>query len=84
MTALRRPDDVAVVDDGDRLYLAPVPDGPITVLDGVAALIWVEACAGDRGSIADRVAGSTDATADAIRDDVDAFVSELVARGLLE
>ena len=60
-----------------------LPDGPIVVLDGIAALIWDEACTGDRETITERVAEATDAAPDAIRADVDAFVADLVARGLL-
>lgn len=84
MTDYRRPPDLAVVDDSATVYAARLPDGPIVVLEGVAGLIWAEACAGDRETIVDRVAAATDATADDIRADVDAFVADLVARGLLE
>ena len=60
------------------------PGGPIVVLDGIAGLIWDEACSGERATITERVAGATDAAPDAIRADVEAFVADLVARGLLE
>jgi len=53
------------------------------VLDGIAGLIWDEACAGDRETIVERVAAATDAAPEAIRADVEAFVADLVARGLL-
>lgn len=84
MTRLRQAGGVGVVEYNGIVYAAPLPDGPIMVLDGIAGLIWIEACGGDRESIADRVAEATDATPDAIRADVDAFVAELMARGLLE
>lgn len=84
MTRLRRPGDVAVLDHDGTVYAARLPDGPIVVLEGVAALIWDEACAGDRGTITDRVAAATDVAPDLIRADVDSFVTDLVARGLLE
>jgi hypothetical protein len=74
---------VAVVEDEAVVYAATLPDGPIVVLDGGAAAIWVEACAGDRSSIADRVAAATGAPVDEIRAAVHAFVDELVERGLL-
>ena len=54
------------------------------MLDGIAALIWDEACTGDRETIIERVAAATDVAPDAIRADVEAFVADLVARGLLE
>ena len=75
---------VGLVEREDVLYVATLPDGPILVLDGISALIWDEACGGDRATIVNRVAAATNATPDAIRADVEAFVAELVARGLLE
>jgi hypothetical protein len=84
MTRLRQAGGVGIVEYDGTVYAAPLPDGPIVVLDGIAALIWDEARGGDRESITDRVAGATDAAPDAIRADVEAFVADLVARGLLE
>lgn len=84
MTRLRVARAAGILDDGDTVYTAALPDGPIIILDGVAALIWAEACRGDRSTIAERVAASTDAAAEAIRPDVEAFVDELVRRGVLE
>lgn len=75
---------VGLVEHGEVLYVATLPDGPIIVLEGISALIWDEACGGDRETIVDRVAAATNATPEAIRADVEAFVAELVARGLLE
>lgn len=72
-----------MVDEGETVYAAALPDGPIVVLEEVAAFIWVEACNGERESIADRVAEVTGAGADEVRTDVEAFVDDLVARGLL-
>ena len=84
MTRLRPASGVGIVEYDDTVYAARLPDGPIVVLDGIAGLIWCEACGGDRESIADRVAEATDAAPDAIRADVEAFVADLIARGLLE
>jgi Coenzyme PQQ synthesis protein D (PqqD) len=84
MTRLRQAGGVGIVGDDGTVYAARLPDGPIVVLDGIAGLIWSEACAGDRESIADRVAEATDASPDTIRADVEAFVADLLARGLLE
>ena len=81
--AYRPADAVGVVEHDGVVYAATLPSGPIVVLDGIAALIWDEACAGDRASIAERVAAMTDAAPDAIRADGEAFVGDLVARGLL-
>jgi hypothetical protein len=84
MSGLRRPRDVATLEQDDIVYAAHLPAGPIVVLDGIAALIWDEACSGERATIAERVAETTDAAPDAIRPVVNAFVADLVARGLLE
>ena len=74
---------VAVVEEGDAVYVARLPDGPIAVLDGVAALIWTEACAGDRETVAARVAAALEPPAEDIDRAVDEFVAGLVDRGLL-
>lgn len=84
MTRLQKASHVGTVEDGGIVYAARLPGGPIVVLEGIAALIWDEAFVGDRETIPDRVAAATDAAPDTIRADVDAFVADLVARGLLE
>lgn len=83
MTGLWQASGVAALELDGTVYAARLPDGPIVVLDGVAGLVWSAACAGERTTIAERVAEATDAEADEIRDEVDAFVSDLVARRLL-
>ena len=84
MNALRPPSDVGTLEQDGTVYAARLPAGPIVVLDGIAALIWNEACSGERATITERVAEATDVAPDAIRADVDGFVADLVARGLLE
>jgi hypothetical protein len=84
MTRLRRPRDVAALEQDGIVYAARLPAGPIVVLDGIAGLIWDEACTGDQATITERVAEATDVAPDAIRADVEAFVADLMARGLLE
>ena len=83
MSRLRPAHGVAVVEDDLVVYAAPLPDGPILVLDGGAAAIWIEACAGERSSLAERVAAATGVPVDTVRPEVEAFVDELLARGLL-
>ncbi|MFE5670495.1 PqqD family protein [Agromyces sp. NPDC056523] len=84
MTRLRPGTGVAITEDADTVYAAYLPGGPIVVLDGIAALIWAEACGGERETIIERVAEATDAAPEVIRADVDAFVADLMARGLLQ
>jgi hypothetical protein len=84
MSVLRRPREVGVLEHEDTVFAARLPAGPIVVLDGIAALIWNEACTGERAMLTERVAEATDAAPDAIRADVEQFVADLIARGLLE
>ena len=86
-----RPADVAVVvedqddEDGVVVYLAPLPDGPVQVLNGVGSLIWLEATSTDTPvDVVERVAALVDRPPDTIRADVDSFLADLVAAGLLE
>jgi len=83
MSRLRPHRGVATTEDDGVVYVAHLPDGPIAVLEGTAALIWGEACSGERESIADRVAEATGAAVAEIRGDVESFVADLVERGLL-
>lgn len=80
---LRVADDVGVEVLDNVVYAAPLPDGPILVFGGIAGLIWIEACATPREDVARVVGEHTDQDVDAIHMHVDAFVSELIARGLL-
>jgi hypothetical protein len=80
---LRPADGVGVEVLGDAVYAAPLPDGPIMVLEGIAALIWREATAQPRESVADVVAATTGEDAASIRPSVDGFIDEMVSRGLL-
>ncbi|GAA4374198.1 PqqD family peptide modification chaperone [Agromyces bauzanensis] len=75
--------DVGLEASGDAIYLAPLPDGPILALDGVAALIFTEATQGNREHLVDRVVAQVDGPVEEIAFHVDAFVHDLVARGLL-
>ncbi|BDZ54902.1 PqqD family protein [Agromyces marinus] len=84
MTSAYRPSPATsqLVHDGVR-YAAVLPSGPIVVLDGIAGLIWKQACTGQPATIVDRVAGATGTAPDEVRADVEHFVAELVALGLL-
>lgn len=83
MSRLRRPPDVGALEREGTVYAARLPGGPIIVLEGIAALIWDEASTGERATITERVAEAVDVAPDTIRGDVEAFVGELLTRGLL-
>lgn len=70
-------------DGGTRVYVARLPHGPIHVLDGTAALIWLEALREDPSDLSTRVATAAGVPEEALGDDVTRFVADLVARGLL-
>lgn len=71
-------------DDQGRsiIYVAPLPDGPVSVLPDQSAVIWLAAVEGG-GDVVDMVADVLGHHTDDVRADVEAFVAELVQRGLL-
>ncbi|MGW5242044.1 PqqD family protein [Monashia sp. NPDC004114] len=75
---------VVVPADGEHVYLAQLPDGPLLVLDGVAATIWTEATTGPEQGWVGRVATAFDQTEDDIDADVRRFIADLEARGMVE
>lgn len=76
-------DPVAVWETDDAVYIALLPRGPMTVLEGSAATIWLAAHEGPIEDAADRVAGATGLEVEEIRASVDEFVGRLIAQGLL-
>lgn len=83
MTAYRPGRGIAMEQHDDAVYVARLPDGPIIVLEGTAALIWMEACSHEPGAIVDRVGEQVDRDTGEIADAVVRFVEDLVAQGLL-
>jgi len=69
--------------DGSCVYVAHLPGGPLLVLDGAAAVIWVEATTAPATGWVARVAELVGQPEDAIAADVTAFVADLSARRLL-
>jgi hypothetical protein len=80
---LRPAADVAVVDDGDAVYLGRLPDGPVLVLPGTAALVVQQALLDSTRPLPDRVAHDAGVPRDVVSADVEALVSGLVADGWL-
>lgn len=83
MTRLAPESRVGVIVDGATVYVAQLPDGPIAVLDAVAAVIWTEACAGDRETVATRVMAVLESATEDTAREIDVFVDTLIERGLL-
>ncbi|MEI5583934.1 MULTISPECIES: PqqD family peptide modification chaperone [unclassified Agromyces] len=75
--------DVGFEPYDDAVYLAPLPDGPILALNGVAALIFREATRGDAAGLLDRLVAHIDGPIDEITLHTRAFLDDLVARGVL-
>jgi hypothetical protein len=74
---------VASWDDGEAVYVASLPRGPIAVLDGPAAVIWRAFVAGNRETTASRVAEAAGVGPDDVRPAVEEFLSQLDQAGLL-
>ncbi|WP_206822927.1 PqqD family peptide modification chaperone [Microbacterium esteraromaticum] len=72
-----------MIDDDGVVYVAPLPDGPILVLDGVSALIWQTVCDSQIDDAVAYVADATGQRPEDIAGHVDAFVTDLVRRGAL-
>jgi hypothetical protein len=70
-------------DDGHSVYVAHLPGGPLVVLEGAAAVIWVEATTGPATGWVARVAELVGPPEEVIAGDVTAFVADLSARQLL-
>jgi hypothetical protein len=72
-----------VATDGQDVYVARLPDGPILRLGGTAAIVWDAAVSGPEASIADRVAATMGVEPASLQADVTAFVAALLAQGLI-
>ncbi|QBF45274.1 PqqD family protein [Janibacter limosus] len=71
-------------DDGaDLVYVAHLPNGPISVLPGIAALIWRAAVEGSM-PVVDTVSATTGHPATTVREDVESFVADLIRQRLIE
>jgi hypothetical protein len=84
--AFRASRDVGVIvaHEGDPVYVALLPAGPLLVLEGVAATIWTEATTDPAQGWVARVASAFEATETQVAPDVRRFVADLEARGILE
>ena len=83
----RVPENVAwvagaeTVPDDPRINASVVPDGETAVLEGVAALVWDVAASGE--DVVPEVAALTGQPTDAVAEEVQRFLDDLVALGLL-
>jgi len=80
---LRPAPHVGVIEDDSVVYVAQLPDGPIMVLETGSAAVWQAACSGPQETITERVAALTGEAGHEIQPYVEAFLSELLRRGLL-
>ncbi|WDH79482.1 PqqD family protein [Microbacterium esteraromaticum] len=75
-----------MIDADDVVYIAPLPDGPIMVLDGVSALIWqtiTDPVGATDTEVAAHVAAATGQRPDDIAGHVTSFLDDLVRRGVI-
>ncbi len=80
----RHPAGVAWVVDQGTVYVAPLPEGPVQVLNGAGAAVWVAAVGLDADATVASVAGEAGLAPGAVRADVLSFLDQLVELGLLE
>ena len=69
-SSLRVAPQIAELWEGEFLYLARLPTGPILVLDAVGGLIWEEATTGDDEGMVDRLADRLGVDSEFISSDV--------------
>jgi hypothetical protein len=69
--------------DGEAVYLARLPEGPIVVVDGVGELIWDEMPGRTRLSAVERVAEALGVAPGQIAPDVEAFLDALIDLGFI-
>lgn len=65
------------------VYLAALPDPPILVLEGSAALIWQTALMHEPDGVVSEIARSVGEPFEVVRPSVVAFIDEMLTRGLL-
>lgn len=80
---LRPAADVAFAVMEDVVFVARIPSGPMTALQGSGGVIWQEALCGERRGIAARVAARSGTRTGDIEDQVEAYLTDLVTRGFL-
>ncbi|WP_435199863.1 PqqD family peptide modification chaperone [Janibacter sp. GS2] len=86
MTSYRIPTGIAWLEnstDPSEVFVAMLPRGPVQVLQGTAALIWSAAIDGEAVTLPERVAAAAELPVDEVRVEVERFISELMAAGLL-
>lgn len=83
MSRLRVPDGVGFEVADGVVYVAPLPDGPIAVLEGAAALIWQTALDVDRDLVPQAIARTTSTPIADLEGSVVDFIDDLIQRGLL-
>ncbi|WP_314506985.1 PqqD family protein [uncultured Microbacterium sp.] len=83
MTRLATGPEVAWVEVERTVYVAVLPDPPIFVLEGTAAVIWVTALQEEYEMVHEHVAAKAGISPEGAREPVAAFIDDLRARGLL-
>jgi hypothetical protein len=67
----------------DKVYVARLPDGPIHVLEGTAALVWSRALTVSRSRLVAALSDDVEGDPATIRAEVSAFVDALIEQRLL-
>lgn len=84
MTVYRPAEGLGIVESDSAIYVAPLPNGPITVLEGFARVIWEAATSVESDALVAKVAESTESERPGDAEErIEAFVAQLVAAGML-
>lgn len=83
MTCFQPAPDVGAIEDGDRVFAAVLPDGPILVLTDLAASVWRAARGADLEGIAAALTAEGASSEDRAEADAEMYVSALLEAGLL-
>lgn len=83
MSVLLPAADIGVEIDGDTVYLAHLPAGPIVVLEATAAHVWHAASGAEESEAVAAVARAHDVEPADVAADVGAFIAQLIAGGFL-
>lgn len=75
---------VAVVERDGFAYAAPLPDGPILVLEPVAATVWTLAQQVPAAALVEQVAATFEVAAELVAPDVARVIEQLVRSRVLE
>lgn len=83
MTAKSTASPIAWLETDEVLYVAQLPQGPLIVLTGTSAAVWLEVQRAGLAGVAERLADAFRVPVEAIENDVTGCVAGLAELGVL-